>query len=66
MKKARDDPRMEFGKSQEQKGGYSGSTKRQKESPLCNIDGNMPPQECGLGTKITEVQRQSRACAVTL
>ena len=41
--------------------GNSGSTKRQKESPLCNIDGHMLPQECGVGTKITEVQRQSRA-----
>ena len=30
MEKARDDPSMKFGNSQEQKGGYSGSTKRQK------------------------------------
>ena len=30
MEKARDNPSMEFGESQEQKGGYSGSTKRQK------------------------------------
>ena len=47
--------------SQGQKGGYSGSTKRQKESPLCNIAGLMPPQECGVRTEATEVQRQSRA-----
>ena len=47
--------------SQEQKGGYSGSSKRQKESPLCYIDGHLSPQKRGVGTKITEVQRQSRA-----
>ena len=61
MKKARDDTKMEIGKNQEQKGGFSGSTKSQKESPLCNIDGHMPPQECGVGTKISEVQRHKRA-----
>ena len=43
MEKARDDPSKEFG-NQEPKGGYSESTKRQKESPLCYIDGHMPPQ----------------------
>ena len=36
MEKARDNSSMELGKSQEQKGGHSGSTKRQKESPLCH------------------------------
>ena len=41
---------MEFGKSQEQKGGYSGSIKRQKESPLCNIDGRVSPQKRGVRT----------------
>ena len=45
MEKARDDPSMEFGKSQEQKGGHSGSSKRQKESPLCPIDGHLTPQK---------------------
>ena len=43
-------PSMEFGKSHEQKGRYSGSTKRQKESPLCYIDGHMSPQKCRVGT----------------
>ena len=61
MERAREDSSMEFGKSQEQKGGYSGSTKRQQESPLCHIGGHMSPQECGVGTEITEVKRQSRA-----
>ena len=32
-----------------------------KESPLCYIDGHMSPQERGVRTKITKVQRQSRA-----
>ena len=40
----RDNSSMGFGKSQEQEGGYSGSTKRQKESPLCYTDGHMSPQ----------------------
>ena len=60
-KKARDDPSMEFGRSQEQKGGDSGSTKRHKESPLCHIDGHLPPQKSRVGTQITEAQKQSRA-----
>ena len=44
-KKTRDDSSMEFERSQEQKGGYSGSAKRQNESPLCFIDGHMSPQK---------------------
>ena len=35
----RDNPSMETEESQEQEGVYSRSTKRQKESPLCSIDG---------------------------
>ena len=41
MEKARDDPSMAIGQSQEQEGGYSGSSKRQQESPLCHIDGHL-------------------------
>ena len=48
-------------KSQEEEGGYSGSTKRQKESPLCCTDGHVSPQKCRVGTQMTEVLRQSRA-----
>ena len=36
-------------------------TETNKESPLCYIDGHMSPQKCGVITRITEVQRQSRA-----
>ena len=43
------------------KGSCSGSTKRQKEGPLCFIDGHMPPQKCGVKTQIAELQRQNRA-----
>ena len=50
-------PAWNFGKSQEQKR----RLKRQKESPLCHTDGQMSHQECGVGIKITDVQRQSRA-----
>ena len=45
MEKARDNSSMGVGESQEQEGGYSGSTKRQKESPLCYTDGHMSPQK---------------------
>ena len=44
-KKARDNSSMGFEKSQEQKGGHPGGAKRQHESPLCFIDGHVPP--CG-------------------
>ena len=47
IEKAWDDPSMAIGKSQEQEEGFSGSTKRKKESPLCHIDGDMSSQECG-------------------
>ena len=66
MAKARDDPSMELGKSQEQTRGYSGSTKRPKESPLCDTDGHISLQKCGVGTTITEIQRQNRALEETL
>ena len=61
MEKARDNSSMGLGKSQQQKVGYSGSTKRQKESPLCHIDGHLSPQKCGVRTKATEVLRQTGA-----
>ena len=41
VEEARDESNMELGQSQEQKGRYSGSTQRQRESPLCNIYGHM-------------------------
>ena len=40
------DEEWNVGKVMSKKGGYSASTKRQKESPLCNSDGHMTPQEC--------------------
>ena len=53
MEKARDNSSMGLGKSQEQKGGYSGSAKRQNESPLCFSDGHMSPQKnAGLEPKL--------------
>ena len=48
MEETRDNSSMVFGKSQEQKGGHSGSTKRHKESPLYYTDGHLSPQECGV------------------
>ena len=35
--------------------------KREKESPLCHIDGHLSSQECGVGTKAPKVQRTSHA-----
>ena len=45
MEKARDDPSMGVGNSQEQKLGHYGCRKRQIESPLCSIDGHLSPQK---------------------
>ena len=45
MEKARDNPSMATGESPEQEGGYSRSTKRQKESSLCYTDGHVSPQK---------------------
>ena len=42
-------------KVKSKKESYSGSAKRQNESPLCFIDGHMPPQKCRARTKIAEV-----------
>ena len=59
--KARENTGMAADESQKQEGGHPGSTKRQKESPICNIDGHMPPYKRGVRTQITKLQRQSRA-----
>ena len=48
----------DLGESQEQEGGYSRSTKRQKESPLCYIDGHLSPQKRGVERQ--KIQWQSR------
>ena len=40
-KKLETSPAWDLGSVKSKKRGYSGSTKRQKESPLCNIDGHM-------------------------
>ena len=39
----------------------SGSTKSEKEGPLCYITGHLSSQECGVRTKVPQVQRMSRA-----
>ena len=38
-------PARDLGKKQEQKGGHSGSTKRQQESSLCHTERHMSPQK---------------------
>ena len=44
MEEARNMASMAIGQDEEQKDGYSGSTKRQKESPFCFIEGHVSPQ----------------------
>ena len=48
MEKARDNSSLETGKGQEQKGGHAEGTERQKESPLCYIDGHLSPKNTEL------------------
>ena len=55
---------LAVGQSKEQKGGYSGSTERQRESPLCNIDGHVSSQKCGVRTKFTKVQKDESCSEV--
>ena len=44
-KKLETTPAWNLERVKSKKGGYSGSTKRQKESQLCHTDGRMPPQK---------------------
>ena len=54
-------PAWQLEKVKKQERGYFGSTKRQKESPFCYIDGHLSLEECGVRTNITEVKGSSRA-----
>ena len=36
---------------------------RDKESPFCYIDGHVSSHKCGVGTKVTKIQRQRRAAS---
>ena len=66
MGKTGDKPSIATGENQEQGGGYSRSTKRQKESAFRVIDGHLWSQEFGVGTKISNIYRTSRAQRETL
>ena len=57
MEEARNDSILAVGQSYEQEGGLSRSTRRQKESPLCYIDGHLSSQKRGVRTQITDVSR---------
>ena len=39
-------PAWQLNKVKSKEGGYSGSRKRQKESPICDIDGHLSSQKC--------------------
>ena len=45
-------PARNLDRDEEQEEGYSGSTKRQKESPLCFIDGHLSSQKFGVRGRI--------------
>ena len=54
-------PAWQVDKVDSKKRGYSGGTKRQKESPLCYIEGHLSSQKCGVGGKASTIQRTSCA-----
>ena len=59
-------PSWELERSQEQEGGCSRSTKKQKESPRCYTDGPMSFQECGVKTQILKSTKAESCSVVTL
>ena len=61
LEEARNSSSMAAGDGQEQKRSYSGGSKRQRESPLCYIDGLMSSLKSGVRTKISEARRSGRA-----
>ena len=50
IRNGRSSKQSQHGESQEQEGGYFGSTKRHKERPLCYVGGHVSPQKRGVGT----------------
>ena len=48
-------PAWHLNKVKSKEGGYSGSRKRQKESPICHIDEHLSSQKCRVRTIISEV-----------
>ena len=51
MEEARNEKSLAIGQDEEQKGRHSGSTKREKESPLCCIDGHLSSKNAELEPK---------------
>ena len=52
-------PAWNLEKMKSKKDVFSGSTKRERESPLCCIDGHLSSQKCGVRTKISEKKERS-------
>ena len=61
MEQARKNQRGSWIRSRAKREVIQEAEKRQRKSPLCYIDGQMPSQEFGVRTKISEVQRSCRA-----
>ena len=59
-------PSMATGESQEHEEGYSRSTERKKESPLCYTDGHMSPEKRGVRTKNCKNTKAESCSVVTL
>ena len=60
-KKLKTLPAWQLDKVKSKKRGHSGSTRREKESPFCYIDGLLSPQGHGIRTTVSKTQRTRRA-----
>ena len=61
MGKTRETASAAIIQSNDQKGSRSGSTKKEKVSPLCYTDGHLSYQKCRLRAEVSKVQRPGRA-----
>ena len=59
-------PAWQVIKNEQAKGGYSGSTKGETNSPLCYTDGLLSSQKCGVGTRIPVEKKDESCFEVTL
>ena len=66
MGEARNVAGVAIHQSEEEKGGYSRSAKRQKESPPCYIDGHLSSQKSGVRTEVSKVRSPGRAPSASL
>ena len=58
-------PAWQMTKVSGKKRGHSRGTERTQDSSYCYADGRMPPQECGVRTEISEIQKAGLYSEVT-